>query len=1086
MARRTPLIILALLLLFYGGSAYALDGEYVVWGGFDGTVTAFRRVALMFNDNIYQTLFFSFIVLGLVLGIFFIVGKGFSGNQVNPIAVLLPPLAGVVLLRALVFPTGTVTIYDNLTNRFDQVPGVPDIIVATAGTLNLIERTAKDIVDATSAHPYDNSAGGITFELIYRAASPEFEQNDYYLEKTLGEYFYRCGGPALASNGNNIDLNELKRGSGGWTGDYMNALSEMTSNALYTTVWNPGNKNGVVMTCTDAYAYLDSNSGLNFNNAALYQDLEAKVCEPAHYDPTVPTALARCRERMVEAAAELGVNVNRHEVFLRNFYVAQAIYRTLGERFPDEATRMLANQQMVHQGVGMMQMANEWMPSIRTTLLNIILGALPFLALLIPTMMFGKALGYITGLFVWFTLWGIMDIMVHGSAWDNALNALSVIRDYDMALDAIYLARETSIQALGTFGTARSMSIMLATAISTALFKFGGYAFSAMAQQYAELAEKTGADAAQKTSTPQGRREASYGLVGAASEAEIQYRHGFAERTDHETLNASSGIEASNAELAVAASQGLGANAYAHTRGQVSGGTQAGQTTGRAAAAGHNTAEGLAGVSGWRAEREVTATAAERDKLGNYGIDAATAGEIDARVSAGNTAATDAIQRDLAARASEELGHPVTRDDIAASQSTERQIDAAARLAATGFSGERLANTAETRQEMETARLETIDRSLGGATHVGSQDGRRQIVEADAFALAANKFGMTGLTEDRLAGYESVHANRQAAEEVAGARGIDRFDQFLAESQANRAYAIGADDAAQLHAEGVFSDEQFQLARNGGVLTGTMQDGQLSNAQFFAGSTATLSQSSTADASDVYMGGYARGDEAMYLEYLQYGSDGRPGSGLTPEPQLLQMMQTDPGERQVMEGLSRASMQGAAARISEENMSRIEGNFNLGLGGKRLPVGGRVGSSQTEQSTFQVSADAVSMAVYDHINSNEFEKEARGAWREQGRAVDFDDFLEQRKLETARGIFGEISQSVIEDIRETAREDTGLYKRSEELTDAHIARADKEDANAIYDIGARNKTIERLSGENHWGDAPGPMHSEKPRFIWDE
>ena len=48
--------LLFLALLCASSSAYALDGEYVVMGGFTTIVNAFTRLKLMFNDNEYKTM----------------------------------------------------------------------------------------------------------------------------------------------------------------------------------------------------------------------------------------------------------------------------------------------------------------------------------------------------------------------------------------------------------------------------------------------------------------------------------------------------------------------------------------------------------------------------------------------------------------------------------------------------------------------------------------------------------------------------------------------------------------------------------------------------------------------------------------------------------------------------------------------------------------------------------------------------------------------------------------------------------------------------------------------------------------------
>ena len=167
----------------YPGSAFALDADYYTWGGFDAVASGFQRLALIFSDGGYRGLFFSIIVMALMFGGFAIVARAATGVRANPIAWLFPILAGVVIYLGLVVPTGTIHLYDNQTNKYLAVGGVPDGIVAVAGVLNLVERGMVEIV-STSGDPrsYVDQAGGTGFLGLFQAASKVLTTDDTLMD----------------------------------------------------------------------------------------------------------------------------------------------------------------------------------------------------------------------------------------------------------------------------------------------------------------------------------------------------------------------------------------------------------------------------------------------------------------------------------------------------------------------------------------------------------------------------------------------------------------------------------------------------------------------------------------------------------------------------------------------------------------------------------------------------------------------------------------------------------------------------------------------------------------------------------------
>ena len=175
------------------GCAFALDADYYTWGGFDAVASGFQRLALIFSDGGYRGLFFSVIVMAFMFGGFAIVARAASGARANPISWLVPIFAGVVIYLGLVVPTGTIHIYDNQTNKYQAIGGVPDGIIAVAGVLNLVERGMVEIV-STSGDPrsYVDQAGGVGFLGLFQAASKVLTTDDTLMDTSVNKYLRDC------------------------------------------------------------------------------------------------------------------------------------------------------------------------------------------------------------------------------------------------------------------------------------------------------------------------------------------------------------------------------------------------------------------------------------------------------------------------------------------------------------------------------------------------------------------------------------------------------------------------------------------------------------------------------------------------------------------------------------------------------------------------------------------------------------------------------------------------------------------------------------------------------------------------------
>jgi len=121
------------------------------------------------------------------------------------------------------------------------------------------------------------------------------------------------------------------------------------------------------------------------------------------------------------------------------------------------------------------------------------------------------------GLFSWLAMWGACDVMAVQMAQDAALDAFAQIQRQQLGIDAILQSPEAAVQALGVFGKARMVAITLATVLSGALFKFGGYAFARLGEQWQTHLEQAGEHSGRQTMLPEEQAQLQRSLVGAAA-----------------------------------------------------------------------------------------------------------------------------------------------------------------------------------------------------------------------------------------------------------------------------------------------------------------------------------------------------------------------------------------------------------------------------------------------------------------------------------------------------------------------------------------------------------------------------------------
>lgn len=503
--------LLFTLLLLASLQSQALEMEYYTYGGFSEVVGSFHRMALIFSDNIYKTLFSVMLVLGIFFAAAMNYTKPMMGGQATPLAWVAPSVIGTVLFTGVIIPTGTIHVYDPTKNSYQAVPGVPDAIIAISGLFNKIEQGMVEVTDTASDYPYSASAGGINFKLIFTALDTNSEIGDYDLRSNISSYYFSCG--------ENAQVNGTTSKQKVWenTNNLYGELEKMQSKAIFVDMYDAAHRGGINVSCEKAWNdYLKT----KLNNNANFDGILNIVCSSAGYNTDKTNQMTACKNAINTAHHEHGVPLVNAANYLRNAQIAKSMLKALDQKDPDEAQLRLMRRNLTINGIGALNAANDTLPKIRAVMTAIVLGMIPFLVLFLVTPMFKQAAMFILGAMGWLATWGVMVAMTHTAAMDEALMVFDQIRAKGMGLDAVLHGQESAIQSLAIFGRMQTMSLMLASAIAMSVFKFGGYALTGIAQSHAENLQNLGEKSAHDTITPEGRAQTRDGLHhGIANQA---------------------------------------------------------------------------------------------------------------------------------------------------------------------------------------------------------------------------------------------------------------------------------------------------------------------------------------------------------------------------------------------------------------------------------------------------------------------------------------------------------------------------------------------------------------------------------------
>jgi len=544
--RKTTLTIPLLLCgALSASNALAFDAEYYTYNGFDAVLQSWQLASALFNNNVYNTLFFPIAVMSLMFaGAFFyfkIIGGGATGSGgMSMLSWIFPILIGIVIYLALFVPKGTLTVYDPVMNKFQPVSGIPNAITATAGILNKIERGLVDLINASGPPiSYYDDAGGIAFDVLGKTTKDVYLHNPY-LDASISQYTKDCVMFELNRPGTTLLITDIENNCGG--SDIWTNYAKAANPAVQTVYYDGSNQTGLDEDCATAYGQISTDLADNSKNT--FTDIIKERCGSAGFNTHDATELTRCQDILGQSLQFTTGTAITAPDFVKQVVLAQKMHDIVQNGTTNQAVAATANVGIMSSTLSMGLVANEYLPIIRALITCVAVALMPFLTLFLPTPAFGKALGLAAGFFVWLTAWGITDCITQtlatgyaNSYFNQALNSCS-------GYSSIMSMPSAADKTLGLFGMLRMAGLVIASVVSTALIPMGAHAMSMFAGHFAGTIQGQ-ASAAGQVATPEGSARALTAYQGAQSSWAATNRFGQDDMVKARTFEATSRAKSS-------------------------------------------------------------------------------------------------------------------------------------------------------------------------------------------------------------------------------------------------------------------------------------------------------------------------------------------------------------------------------------------------------------------------------------------------------------------------------------------------------------------------------------------------------------
>ncbi|MDO9567200.1 MAG: conjugal transfer protein TraG N-terminal domain-containing protein [Candidatus Desulfaltia sp.] len=485
-----------------------------VYGELPYVVHALQRVALIMSDARYHGLFFGIMVMLLIGGVIMVVAKQVLGAKLAPVLWLSmfgTVFAGVIVYHTFIKNTSTILVTDEtLGGKFESVSGVPDGIAFLLGMMNKIESGIVDIIwTSGNVEGYRDQAGGIGFNILDKAFQKGVDlsmlgdsANGKYMNTSIRKYIENCLLFEVGRPGSTINVNDINNNT-----DLVPVFEKADSPSIYTTWYDSSKPAGQSVSCDVAWnshikTYL---TGLTTASTAVVNFWDQRCAQAnlgaANYGGTGGSDIGQvCKTKGEDLLNFLLSTSGNSATMMKQYLLASELDKVIKEGSADEAVKTYGDYTKGRDLIGFAIILNEWMPTIKGVYCSIFLGLIPFVCLLVPTPLCGRALTFIFGSFFFLAAWGICDAIIHSMAMDYAVNSFREIAQGQMGLKSMIMFESESAKAMAAFGGSRMMSLMMAGTMSNILIKFGGSAFAHMLSQTANSSD--GIEAAKKAIDP--------------------------------------------------------------------------------------------------------------------------------------------------------------------------------------------------------------------------------------------------------------------------------------------------------------------------------------------------------------------------------------------------------------------------------------------------------------------------------------------------------------------------------------------------------------------------------------------------------
>ncbi len=797
------LIILAITVTFLGVSdgAFAVVptgfNVYTTYGEFDTVVDTFQRIGLMMSDSRYQGLFFGIIVLSIVFGCINAALRAIAGNGIstaNWMGIFGTIILGVILYKTFIQPTSEITIYDEVMNQQITVGGVPEGLIVIACLSNKIEKGLVDVIwTSGDIESFRDSAGGTVFDMIKSAFSGGGEVNlagtpdpGAYTYLNLNRYTKDCVVFELSRPGSTININDFYT-----TTDFTSLLANAANPAIFTVWKDDANKAGITVDCQQCWVslnnYFSTLTPTSDVVTRFYKEKSGK-CGLANVLGAVgPDMADQYRDKVTTAVSHLiGSAVTSEQIVIQAL-----IARGMFDAVQSGDYQVLADRQAGVSLGGMQSMANSWIPVIRAMVFAAFIGLFPFLALLIPTPLCGRIVGFIFGMFVFITSWGICDALIHSFAMHKSVALFHEIAQGKLGLRSLLMFEDEATKALAIFGSARWAGMMIAGVLSSMLAHFGGTAMAHFADQLS-ASRSYGAGAALQTENPERRAAALQQLTRAVPVLAVANSYGYGNMANQEMYQLGTAMQTSQGIVDHLGSgnplQAAGRSAAGNVLGEQ---TRVGTAEKKVEHFGHPdtaaNAEAAAIAYGVTAAAAAMTTKTQELGGGNPTAAAMREGQGQAyQTVRGTTAAEQSIQTlgagDLSAAVKNEVG-----PEVYGKQKALETMNQETSLFGSGDPGTAAGRLAEA-NATQTARMVTESETMGGPSRsamLGELQGARNNAQIDNLTpgeagvltekeIAQQKGDLAGVGSVENAGYSAMTSAQQRVADATMRAAVNR------------------------------------------------------------------------------------------------------------------------------------------------------------------------------------------------------------------------------------------------------------------------------------------------------------------------